>query len=398
MKKKLFLFTDSYPYGTSESFLTLELNYLATKFEKIYLIPQNNGTTIREIPENVCLLEIPEKKSIRLHTILLNNFNIIFVFIFEILKSKNRWVYIKHCKQYFLQLMLWLSETISLKDSIEVHSENCILYSYWLNEWGIRLAIYKKLFNPNIKLISRIHGYDFDEIQLNNSFHPYRNFVLSQYNKIVSVSDYGKNYIQNKFKSYNQKLFTSYLGIKDSNQLSTIDNAYSIVSCSAVIELKRIDLIIDILKYIQIPIKWIHFGDGILLEQMKDKSKELPTNIQVEWKGQVDNQAILSYYKNNSICLLINTSDYEGLPYSMIEAISFGIPICGRNVCGIPEIVNEQTGILIDIDIEKTANQISDFLMHKSLNSKFRENVKAYWNLNFNADVNYPHFIKNYLN
>ena len=97
--------------------------------------------------------------------------------------------------------------------------------------------------------------------------------------------------------------------------------------------------------------------------------------------------------------LFINVSELEGIPVSLMEAISFGIPIIGCDICGVPEIVNEQTGLLLekDFDVKEAAAKIELFLGSKASDINFRKGVKLFWNENFNADKNYPEFINKYL-
>jgi glycosyltransferase involved in cell wall biosynthesis len=89
-------------------------------------------------------------------------------------------------------------------------------------------------------------------------------------------------------------------------------------------------------------------------------------------------------------------SIYEGIPYSMMEAIASGIPIIGCNVCGVPEIVTEQTGLLLPAvpEPKKTAIQITEFLSNKSRNLSFRQGVIAFGKQFYQAESNYSKFIQ----
>lgn len=56
-------------------------------------------------------------------------------------------------------------------------------------------------------------------------------------------------------------------------------------------------------------------------------------------------------------------SDSEGIPVSIMEAMSFGIPVIARNVGGMSEIVNEENGLLLENDdAEDAASKISSLL------------------------------------
>ena len=46
--------------------------------------------------------------------------------------------------------------------------------------------------------------------------------------------------------------------------------------------------------------------------------------------------------------MFINLSSSEGIPVSIMEAQSFGIPVIATNVGGSGEIVVSETGVLVD--------------------------------------------------
>lgn len=68
--------------------------------------------------------------------------------------------------------------------------------------------------------------------------------------------------------------------------------------------------------------------------------------------GNVPNELFIQFLKNNAISFFINVSTREGIPVSMMEAISCSIPLIGTDVCGVPEIVTRDTGFLIPVDFE----------------------------------------------
>ena len=72
----------------------------------------------------------------------------------------------------------------------------------------------------------------------------------------------------------------------------------------------------------------------------------------VTWElaGQLDHREVLSFYERHHVDALLSLSLSEGLPVSMMEAQSYGIPIVACAVHGVPEIVNERTGILLPPD------------------------------------------------
>ena len=55
-------------------------------------------------------------------------------------------------------------------------------------------------------------------------------------------------------------------------------------------------------------------------------------NISFELKGFVDNNELLQIYTDKCFSFFINVSESEGLPVSIMEAASAGIPIVATDV------------------------------------------------------------------
>jgi glycosyltransferase involved in cell wall biosynthesis len=128
-------------------------------------------------------------------------------------------------------------------------------------------------------------------------------------------------------------------------------------------------------------------GDGPEKERLEQAIKLLPENIKFSILGQLDNSEVIAYYKRVFVDGFISLSESEGLPVSMMEAISFGIPILARNVGGVSEIVNEITGILIN-QYDDPGQKMSEFLSKKW----DRQAIIAYQHEYFDAMKNYSNF------
>ena len=169
----------------------------------------------------------------------------------------------------------------------------------------------------------------------------------------------------------------------------------TIVSCSWCTEVKRIDLIINTLSKIKNKrIRWIHFGDGYLYESLKALAKKvLPPNIEYAFKGAVANVEILDFYKNNSIDVFLNVSASEGIPVSIMEVQSFGIPVIATDVGGVKEIITHgENGYLIQKNfcIDELVAHIEEFIImpvDKKIN--LRKVARTMWQNKYSASYNY---------
>ena len=195
------------------------------------------------------------------------------------------------------------------------------------------------------------------------------------------------------------KLFTNYLGSIDYGPPPNLDSkpsAYVITSCSSIIPLKRVELIFKSINLASQShqIIWHHFGDGCNMPKLKKLIHDTTTEskLKIMLHGQVSHEEIIEFYQKNHVDLFINLSETEGIPVSIMEAISFNIPVIATNVGGVSEIVNQQcgTGILVDVNSSevKVCEKIFELQSLKNLNPR------CYWLKSFNKNFNLTELIK----
>jgi glycosyltransferase involved in cell wall biosynthesis len=284
--------------------------------------------------------------------------------------------------------------------SADGHDEELIIYSYWSDAKALAAAWLRLKWNT--PAISRAHGWDVYFERHTNNFLPFRKYLHDHLSAVYFVSENGRNYSLQKIPgTTNNKFRVAYLGtILQGINPDDVQSELVIVSCASLIPLKRIHLIAEILEQVKnIPIRWIHFGDGemknALLMQMKNVIG-MNNLIQFDFRGEVDNETLLNFYKTNHVDLFILTSEYEGLPLAIMEALSFGIPVVATNAGGISEIINSANGLLLEKKFmpEAAAQFISSyysFAAEKKQN--YRDAAVATWKNKLNAEKNYPEFI-----
>lgn len=184
-------------------------------------------------------------------------------------------------------------------------------------------------------------------------------------------------------------------------------NNFNIVSCSRIVPLKRVNLIIEALKILDNKkqkrnIIWHHIGDGDGLEDLIEYAKNNLKNIKFDFVGYLNNSDVYDFYKNNKVDLFINVSSTEGLPVSIMEAISFGIPCLATDVGGTSEIIIDGiTGKLIPKDFENSflAQEIENIInMDKDDYNILRKKTRNFWKENYQAKNNFKNFAKRIIN
>jgi glycosyltransferase involved in cell wall biosynthesis len=82
----------------------------------------------------------------------------------------------------------------------------------------------------------------------------------------------------------------------------------------------------------------------------KKYEKELSKLPNVRLCGSYDSFGAL--ISANDYALYFYTSEWDGLPNVLLEAVAHGLPVVASAVCGIPELINEETGY----PVSETAN------------------------------------------
>lgn len=281
--------------------------------------------------------------------------------------------------------------------------EHTIYYSYWYNYGAFALALEKKK-RPGMKLITRTHGYDLYRERSPGGVQPYKAFMDSQMDAVFFVARKARDYYLEHFATQTKEHYKlAYLGVPD-NGLNPPGEGepLSLFSCSNVIPLKRIYLLIEALALLPgRKIHWVHAGGGTLEEEMKTLAEQQlgkNTDISYAFLGAVQNQEIIRYYQEHHVDLFLTASQTEGgSPVSIMESFSFGVPAVGTNVGGIPEMINAGTGYLLGEN--PTAQEIADAIAAyadapASKKTELRSNARQMWHASFYDKVNHTKFAK----
>lgn len=300
-----------------------------------------------------------------------------------------------------MQALKRKAATLDMKDTD--FFRNSTFYSFWFYDC-IYLAWLKKKGLIS-KAISRAHGGDLfeDRTSLKGKI-LFRHFQLNYLDAVLPISETGRSYLKKQYPEAKAEIKTVFLGSVNHGINPFPPEIFTLVSCASLRHHKRIHRIAEMLQYIDFPIRWIHFGDENLnsddpkIEDYKINKEKLKgfKNIEYMPMGLTPNEAILDFYSRTPVSLFISLSSVEGIPVSIMEAISFGIPVLSTNVGGCSEIVTEQTGILIPLetDMKSVADQIRSYRHSDKNTALYRSGVRAFWEKHFDAEINYNEFFK----
>jgi glycosyltransferase involved in cell wall biosynthesis len=398
MNNQLILLTDSFPFGTKETFLEAEIGFLANVFESVHLFPLHGEGACRPQATNVVVhtpfLSFNPKNQKRLFIAgLFNRSPLGFALKEWVAKSvyKNP----VHFRVWVAALLVFRASVANQKRMAELRAllnDHTVVYSYWGDKLAMLIPFLKRL-HPSLKSVVRFHGGDLYE-ERKGGYLPFREWLFPFVQHFVCISDHGKNYLESRYPSFVQNAHLFRLGVADHGLNSYVSQSFfHVVSCSNLIALKRVHLIVEALLTMKISLLWTHIGDGPELGRIQQMVAALPSNVKVDLQGQKSNAAVIAFYQHTPIDCFLNVSESEGVPVSIMEALSFGIPVIATNAGGTGEIVDDKVGKLLPIAIDKhDIVDALDALLCEVDSFSLRKGARRRWQEQCDANKNYKEF------
>lgn len=405
MKKKLLLVTNGFPFGEYErGFLPTEFQCLTQNFQ-VTILAKKDGPMLYPFPKDVPVRLLPSMKPVRKGPKAL-------LLLLSALFRPSVWREVlravqgcpkKTAFQRCLQILRYdlgtrriypLLRSIVDKDGID------LVYIYWCSEVTLGAVRLKKR-RSGLKVVTRFHGYDLYQERTDSGWQPFRQEISEGCDRLIFACRTGLDYYLSHWgRRWQDKSVVGYLGSPASPLVpgSGRADALTLVSCSYMIPLKRIALIIDALARLPegLALQWYHIGDGESRAALEEQAKAALTpraNIQWEFLGAVPNREVLALYQKIQPDIFMTTSSTEGgVPVSIQEAFSAGIPAIATAVGGIPELVRDgETGFLLSEtpSIEEAAAAICRFYeLPAAEKAAMARRARALWEEEFDAEKN----------
>ena len=279
-------------------------------------------------------------------------------------------------------------EKVSIIKVLELNNNafDLIYYSYWLDSSAIAAC----LSGTKCPIVSRVHGWDVYEERQKYQYLPLRPFLFKKLKMVYAISQNSMEHLTETY-GVNLPMVLSRLGVPNQSIKITSEKKFNkMISISSIISLKRVDYIAK--SYADVKgMVWKHYGAGTLQKDIELEFGSEP------FQGQLDHVEICKMLgESMSDSFLINVSKYEGIPVSMMEAMSFGIPCIGTNVGGVSEIIEDgYNGFLLSPnptinEIVNTIQRVLDLSGDKAL--EMRKAAYKTWEEKFNSETNYKKF------
>jgi glycosyltransferase involved in cell wall biosynthesis len=407
MNDELFLLTMWFPYSPGEEFLETEIQYLSKAFDRVYLLPTSylgsRQLSPRMVPGNVELLTdaVTYIQAQYARTRFKRALNWSRHPTYRAYMSQDLRQIITHGFKAIQQLLGFLSSSFIIFNALQMSpkaSNVPLLYSYWLSR-GTLAAITLREAGYPFKVVSRVHRRDLYLEHHKPPYLPLHGYMVSNVDRLFHISEHGLHYIQSRYTAATDRLVLSRLGVQKAPAPSrpSSDKRLHIVTCSSMAPVKRLDLWVRALMLCRVPVMWTHIGSGPEERKVRNAAAHLPAHVQYRFLGRMPNEDVLRYYAVNPVDLFVNTSRSEGLPVSIMEALSFGIPVMATSAGGTAELVSENSGILLPVDVspKEIAAALQKFAsLPAGVKSQMRRAAIADWESKANADNQYSRFIE----
>lgn len=411
--KRLLMVTTGFPYGHGESFVAAELDHIRREFGDVTLVP--------------CVFspaEPPRQTP----------------FPIELAYARARWgagrfMHVAASFMSALSRYKWLDEAAyimgrprrleNIKELVRclyrarlfeqfLDQQNRqgrrydMIYFYWIiPEIAGALAFRQRVIDAARKpfsVVARAHGGDLYEELRPGGYAGLTDSIIAGLDAVYCISQHGKNYLNQKYPQHAANFHLARLGVDDPGFISPQpqEKALSILSCSFMVPGKRLHRIAEAIDFLlnanpTLQVRWTHIGNGDLFEELEAMVARLLTgrHVQVDFKGYMRQADIIALYRHAAFDVIVNVSDTEGIPVSLMEASSVGIPMVATNVGGSSEIVNAANGVLIDEDADTATIAAALMRFHdRSVALRYRTGARHFWQTHFNARTNYIQFGK----
>ncbi|GLQ97644.1 glycosyltransferase [Dyella mobilis] len=402
---RIALLTNAYPYHPGEQFIEDEIEYWGRDpLAHVTVLPAVARGEARPVPNavSVDLCMANGTLPARLFAMWLALFSGTLWREWNYLRRAGKWSGYTVARA-LLHTSKVIAQARSLRRYIRRHGEIDVAYCYW-NDTQSYAALLVKQAGGIRKVISRIHGIDLHEVRKPHNYMPLKRQFIHTYDRVFTTSGAARDYLQETYGAAAASIAVSPLGVPLARVLSKPSRAgvLHVVSVSFCLPVKRLDRIVEAmqlfaLRHQEIAITWTHIGGGPLLGDISRLAAERLSgigNISFEFLGAMENDAVKRYYAGTPVDVFINVSESEGVPVSIMEAMSAGVPAVAPDVGGISNLVSNQCGVLLgkspsSQDIVRAVETVA-FGEEKDV---LRTNARKMVEENFDSERNYSGFV-----
>lgn len=378
-------FTATFPYGIGEAWKRADVLLLSQHFKHICIQPlEGSPDDLKDgswIPDNVVVQEpLFASSGLRLtwHGVLrglrLSPWRVLRESLVAWRRGGRRAV---------VDVLVVAEKTVNVlqhpavRKLLKSGNKRVLFYFYW----GLGIATAIPFVDRGIaaRSLVRFHGFDL-YADRRQGHTPFQADLVERIAVAAPCSEFGMNYLKRLYPKLAAsgrlcciRVGTTTHGISPCSR----DGVLRIVSSAFMNPVKRVWLLAEALRLVRCRVRWEHIGDGPDWERINELAHLMPVNVEAILLGRLTPENAHRHLANNSFDLFVNTSESEGVPVSIMESLSAGIPVLATDVGGTSEIVDDQVGRLVskDVTAEQLARAIDEF---SQLTSDQRQRIRKH--------------------
>jgi glycosyltransferase involved in cell wall biosynthesis len=394
---KILFITAQTPWGKGEAFLLREMLELKRQGIDLVIIPRNPPKEVfhkeaKELLENAVLLTLINVRMIASFCLaLLTKITFWRILLSIIINSRNPIIFIKNLVVFPKAVFI---EKIVKKDNIK-H-----IHAHWGSTTATMAYIISRL--TGIHWSFTLHRWDIKENNMLKEKVKSAKFVrcISEHGKNELLEIVGSNYLG--------KIKVIYMGVETSRKIDEYPKnkeKFTIITPANLLEVKGHRYLIDACEVLVNQgiknFQCIFFGEGPLKGELENLIKEKKLTDFITMPGAIPHENIMNMYKKREIDMVIlpsittNNGEHEGIPVSLMEAMAYGIPVISTNTGGIPELLSNGAGIIVEEKSpEKLAEAILKIMKDKDFKRELAERVLRRIIEDFNIEKNIKILLK----
>lgn len=228
--------------------------------------------------------------------------------------------------------------------------------AFWSNSESFGMALAAER-DPQIMLVSRSHRFDVWASENRGGYLPFRSVIAKHAHRLLPSSQEAAEHLREVLDVEPDRVVVAPLGVDPPFGPDPWREREEVlvVSCSTSATVKRLPLVAASVTRAAAGDpdrrwKWIHLGTGE--DQVRPVLEGGPSNLDFEPTGWMSRESIYAFHRDRQPNCLINLSSSEGVPLSIMEALSMRIPVVATAAGGTAEMVDDSVGALLPVEVD----------------------------------------------
>lgn len=169
---------------------------------------------------------------------------------------------------------------------------------------------------------------------------------------------------------------------------------YDLIVVSRLVKWKNVDKVLEVGE--ELKLRMLIIGDGPEMEILKRKSQSISAN--TEFLGEIPQQKIRNFLQQSK--LFVQVSSYEGLSFSLLQAMEAGVPCIISNIPGNLQVAqNGKEAIIVDLNNQtQLLESIQRVLVTPDLATNLVNGARKRISESFNEEIQFQKIVEVIIN